>query len=158
MLEEYFEDPDVFMNHEPYLSKCSYCSGDRPLAKFPFVRVSLISFLSTKVFLLGPLPVAHLIKLLGTNKSKVFTTPAYKLNQGVVHALVLQLIAAGIVSIKLADGSKEGTDGLSITDFVVNWAISEGTNDAYLAHYGFPLTTSSLGLKYLHILLPTSIR
>jgi hypothetical protein len=157
-LEEYFEDPDVFMNCEPCLSKCSYCCGDHPLAKFPFVRVSLISFLSTKVFLLGPVPVAHLIKLLGTNKSKVFTTPAYKLNQGVVHALVLQLIAAGIVSIKLADGSKEGTDGLSITDFVVNWAISEGTNDAYLAHYGFPLTTSSLGLKYLHILLPTSIR
>jgi hypothetical protein len=108
--------------------------GDHPLAKYSFVWVSLVSFLSTKVFLLGPVPVAHLIKLLGTNKSKVFTTPAYKLNQGVVHALVLQLIAAGIVSIDVADESKEGTDGISITDFVVNWAISDATTDAYLAH------------------------
>jgi superfamily II DNA helicase RecQ len=134
VLEEYFEDPEVFMNREPCLTKCSYCTGDHPLAKHAFVRVSLVSFLSTKVFLLGPVPVAHLIKSLGNNKSKVFTTPAYKLNQGVVHALVLQLIAAGIVSIDIADKSKAGTDALSITDFVVNWAIIDGTIDAYLAH------------------------
>jgi hypothetical protein len=133
-LEEYFEDPEVSMNREPCLTKCSYCMGNHPLAKYSFVRVSLVSFLSTKVFLLGLVPVAHLIKQLGTNKSKVFTTPAYKLNQGVVHALVLQLIAAGIVSIDVADELKEGTDGISITDFVVNWAISDATTDAYLAH------------------------
>jgi hypothetical protein len=134
-LEEYFKDPEVMMNCEPCHTKCSYCTGDHPLAKHTFVRVSLIvSFLSTKVFLLGPVPVAHLIKSLGNNKSKVFITPAYKLNQGVVHALVLQLIAAGIVSINIADESKAGTDALSITDFVVNWAIIDGTIDAYLAH------------------------
>jgi hypothetical protein len=58
-----------------------------------------VLFLSTKEILLDPVPVAKIIKCLGDNKSKIFTTPGYRLNQGVVHALVLQLIAAGLLSI-----------------------------------------------------------
>jgi hypothetical protein len=72
------------------------------------------------VFLLGSVPIAKLIKCLGDNKSKVFITPGYKLNQGVVHALVLQLLAAGILSISVGDETKEGTDRLSVNNFLVN--------------------------------------
>jgi hypothetical protein len=56
----------------------------------------------------------------GENKSKLFTTPVSKLNQGVVHALVLQLLAAGIPSIYV-NGNKEGTSHLSTSDFIVIW-------------------------------------
>ena len=65
------------MNCKPCLTKCSYCCGQHPLANPNFVRISLVSFLSIKVFFLGPVPVAQLIKCLGNNKSKIFTTPAY---------------------------------------------------------------------------------
>jgi hypothetical protein len=135
-LEEYFEDPNVFMNREPCQTKCSYCCGEQLLATNNFCHASLVSFLSTKVFLLRPVPVAQLIKCLGINKSKVFTMPAYKLNQGIVHALVLQLIAGSIISIFVGDESEEGTSRLSITNFVVNWAIINSTtdSDSFLAH------------------------
>jgi hypothetical protein len=62
------------------------------------------------MFILGPVPFAKIIKCLGENKTKVFTTPAYKLNQGVVHALVLQLLAAGIITIYVSNKTKEGTN------------------------------------------------
>jgi hypothetical protein len=95
----------------------------------------LVSFLSTKVFLLGPIPVAKLIKCVGNKKSKVFTTPGYKLNQGVVHALVLQLIAAGILSIYVANETKEGNNRLLLNDFVVNWVtIIDSGDTSTLAH------------------------
>jgi hypothetical protein len=94
----------------------------------------LVSFLSTKVFLQGPVPVAKLVKVMGENKGKLFTTPVYKLNQGVIHALVLQLLAAGILSSYIRNEDKEGTSCLSITDFIVNWAIIDDGDDQVLAH------------------------
>jgi hypothetical protein len=133
-LEEYFEDPDVFFNREPCYTKCSFCRGEISEATTTFRRAFLVSFLLTKVFLLGPVPIAKLIKCLGDNKSKVFTTPGYKLNQGVVHALVLQLIAAGILSILVGDETKEGTNRLAVNDFLVNWAIIESDSELSLAH------------------------
>jgi hypothetical protein len=108
-LEEYFKDPDVFLKCKPCHTHCSFCHGDHTNATTTFRHSFLVSFLSTKVFLLGPVPVAKIIKSLGDNKSKVFTTPGYRLNQGVVHALVLQLIGAGILSIYVLDETKEGT-------------------------------------------------
>jgi hypothetical protein len=69
---------------------------------------------------------------LGNNKSKVFTTPAYKLNQGVDHALVLQLIVAVIISIYVSDETKEGTSQLSISNFMVNWAIIDSSRASTL--------------------------
>jgi hypothetical protein len=134
-LEEYFKDPSIFFNREPCYTKCAFCCGDVAELTTTFRRDFLVSFLSTKVFLLGPVPVAKLIKCVGVVKSKVFLTPAYKLSQGVVHALVLQLIAAGIVSIFVADETREGTDRLSVTDFMVNWAtIIDSGDDMSLAH------------------------
>jgi superfamily II DNA helicase RecQ len=133
-LEEYFEDPSIFFNREPCETKCSFCLGAIADATTTFRRAFLVSFLSTKVFLLGPVSIAKLIKSLGDNKSKLFTTPGYKLNQGVVHALVLQLFAAGILSIYVADETREGTNQLSFNDFVVNWAIIESEGASFLAH------------------------
>jgi hypothetical protein len=134
-LEEYFEDPSIFFNREPCYTKCAFCLGEVAELTTTFRKDFLVSFLSTKVFLLGPVPVAKLIKCVGNKKSKVFTTPGYKLNQGVVHALVLQLIAAGILSIYVADETKEGNDRLLLNDFVVNWAtIIDSANDSTLAH------------------------
>ena len=86
------------------------------------------------MFILGPVSVAKLIKLLGENKSKLFMTPGYKLTQGVVHALVLQLVGAGILSIFVHDESKEGANGLMFTDFIVNWAIVEAGDEPVLAY------------------------
>jgi superfamily II DNA helicase RecQ len=140
-LEEHFEDPGVFLNREPCYSKCSYCLGDHRHTTTHFRRASLVSFLNTKVFLLGPVPVAKLIKCIGDNKTKVFTTAAYKLNQGVVHGLVLQLIAAGIVSIYVADEAKEGTSRLTISDFMVNWAIVETEEESSMANADCSLWT-----------------
>jgi hypothetical protein len=70
--------------------------------------------------------VAKPIKHLGDNKGKLFTTPVYKFNQGVIHALDLQLLVAGILAIYVIDEDKEGTNCLSISDFLVNWAILDG--------------------------------
>jgi hypothetical protein len=56
------------------------------------------------------------------------------MNQGVVHALVLQLIAAGIISIYVLDPTKEGTSQVSITDFVINWATIDQGDESTLAH------------------------
>jgi hypothetical protein len=134
ILEEYFEDPAVFLNREPCYTHCSFCRGELVAATTPFRRAFLVSLLSTKVFLLGPVPVAKLIKLLGDNKAKLFTTPAFRTNQGVVHALVLQLIASGILSIYVLDPTKEGTSQLSITDFVINWSTIEHEEESALAH------------------------
>jgi superfamily II DNA helicase RecQ len=134
-LEEFFEDPNIFFNREPCYTKCAFCRGEVAELTTSFRRAFLVSFLSTKVFLLGPVSVAKLIKSLGDNKSKVYTTPGYKLNQGVVHALVLQLIAAGILSVYVADETKEGTERLLLNDFVVNWAtVIDSCGDASLAH------------------------
>jgi hypothetical protein len=75
-LEEYFEDPDVFLNRKPCHTHCTFCHGQHANATTTFWGWAfLVSFLSTKVFLLGPVPVAKLIKCLGNNKTKVFTTP-----------------------------------------------------------------------------------
>ena len=67
--------------------------------------------------------MSKVIKVLGNNKGKLFTTLAYRLNQGVVHALVLQLVAANIITIYIGDLDKEGTNQLSLSDFLMNWAI-----------------------------------
>lgn len=99
-------------------------------------------FLATKVFLLGPVPLAQLIYILGNNKSKKFTTPGYNLNQGVVHALVLQLIGAGILLIYVLEETKEGTSQLSLNNFVVNWAIVDLDGESTLAHTDCLLWTS----------------
>jgi hypothetical protein len=56
-----------------------YCCGEQTDATTTFWHSFLVLFLSTKVFLLGPVPVTKLIKCLGDNKSKVFTTPGYNL-------------------------------------------------------------------------------
>jgi hypothetical protein len=72
---------------------------------------------------------------LGDNKGKLFTThDVYKLNQGVIHALVLQLLVAGILAIYVIDEDKEGTDRLSISEFLLSWAILEDGGDPVLAH------------------------
>jgi superfamily II DNA helicase RecQ len=133
-LEAYFENPNYEGVREPCHSKCSFCRADHLELTTTFRRAALVSFLSTKVFLQGPVTVAKLIKRLGDNKGKLFTTPVYKLNQGVIHALVLQLLAAGILAIYVIDEDKEGTDRLSISDFLVNWAILEDEGDPVLAH------------------------
>jgi hypothetical protein len=71
----------------------------------------------------------------GDNKSKVLTTAGHKLHQGVAHALLLQLIAAGILSVYVADETKEGTNLLSPNEFVVNWAtVVDSDDDSFLAH------------------------
>jgi hypothetical protein len=133
-LEEYFEDPTVFFNREPCYTKCSFCLGETRNSTTTFRRDILVSFLSTKVFILGPVTVPKLIKSVGDNKSHIFITPGYKLNQGVVHALVLQLVAVGILTINLADETKVGTDKLAFNDFVVNWSVIDSKRTSYLAH------------------------
>jgi hypothetical protein len=71
----------------------------------------------------------------GDNKSKLLTTAGHKLHQGVAHALLLQLIAAGILSVYVADETKEGTNLLSPNEFVVNWAtVVDSDDDSFLAH------------------------
>jgi hypothetical protein len=144
-LEARFENPCVNIAHELCHSKCLYCRGEHPQLTTTFHRTSLISFLLTKVFILGPVPVAKLVKVLGDNKSKLFTSPVSKLNQGVVHALVLQLLAAGILSIYV-NGDKEGTSHLSTSNFIVNWAIIDSDDDAVLAH-----TKSLLWLSFNYV-------
>jgi superfamily II DNA helicase RecQ len=141
-LEEHFEDPNVAMNREPCYTKCSYCRGEHTQVTTTFRRESLISLLSTKLFILGPVPFAQIIKFLGENKTKVFTTPAYKLSQGVVHALVLQLLAAGIITVIARDETKEGTARLTFSDFMVNWAIVEANEESSLAHTDCSLWTA----------------
>jgi hypothetical protein len=134
LVEAYFENPNFQGVQEPCHSKCSVCCADHLELTTKFRRAALVSFLSTKVFLQGQVTVAKLVKLLGDNKGKLFTTPVYKLNQGVIHALVLQLLAAGILPIYVINEDKEGTTCLSITDFLVNWAIFDDGDDPVLAH------------------------
>jgi hypothetical protein len=69
------------------IPNASFAFGEHTDATTNFWRAFLVAFLSTKVFLLGLVPVAKLIKCLGNNKSKDFTTPGYKLNQGIVDNL-----------------------------------------------------------------------
>jgi hypothetical protein len=115
-----------------------FCRGEHPGVTTPFWQAFFVSFLSTKVFLLGPVPATKLVKSLGNNKSKVFTTPGYKLNQGVVHALVLKLIAAGILSIYVFDETKdegnEGTSQLTVNNCLINWVTIDSGDDLTLAH------------------------
>jgi hypothetical protein len=126
-LEAYFENPNYEGVREPCHYKCSFCRADHLELTTTFRRAALVSFLSTKVFLQGPVTVAKLIKRLGDNKGKLFTTPVYKLNQGVIHALVLQLLAAGILAIYLIDEDKEGTDRLS--HFVSSIQYKDGVHE-----------------------------
>jgi hypothetical protein len=86
-LEEYFEEPNAPKTQQPCHTKCSFCLSEHTDATTTFRCAFLVAFLSTKVFLLGLVPVAKLIKCLGNNKSTKFTTPGYKLNQGIVDNL-----------------------------------------------------------------------
>jgi hypothetical protein len=133
-LEAYFENPNFQGVQELCLSKCYFCHADHLELTTKFRCASLVSFLSTKAFLQGPEYVAKLVKVLGDNKGKLFATPVYKLNQGIIHALVLQLLAAGILSIYVIDEYKEGTSHLSIPNFLVNWAIFDNSDDQVLTH------------------------
>jgi hypothetical protein len=80
-LKKYFENPHLQGGQEPCLSKYSFCWADHLELTTKFKCPSLVSFLSTKVFLQGPITVAKLVKLLGDNKGKLFTTPVYNLTR-----------------------------------------------------------------------------
>jgi hypothetical protein len=144
-LEAHFGNSSVNIACEPCHSKCLYCRGEHPQLTTTFCRASLISFLLMKVFILSPVPVAKLVKVLEDNKSKLFTTSVSKLNQVVIHSLVLQLLAAGILAIYV-DGEKEETSHLSTSNFIVNWAIIDSDDDAVLAH-----TKSLLWLSFNYV-------
>jgi superfamily II DNA helicase RecQ len=117
-------------------NRCTYCRKDHHQFSTPFHKGKLVHYLSTKVFLQGPTGVAKMIKLLGENKKVYFPTGFSSLPQGKIHGLVLQLIAAGIVSLGIAplSSSKVGTDRLSSSDVELNWATTDVGGETVLAH------------------------
>jgi hypothetical protein len=141
-LESYFGHPTLVQPRLPCGrlltcgNRCTYCRKDHLHFSTPFHKSKLVHYLSTKVFLQGPSGVSKMIKLLGDNKKVYFPTGYSGLPQGKIHGLVLQLIAAGIVSIAIAtsSSSKVGTDSLSSSDVELNWATTIVKGETVLAH------------------------
>jgi superfamily II DNA helicase RecQ len=141
-LELFFGDPAVPVPTLPCGrrftcgTQCSYCRRDHLDFTTPFYRSRLVHFLSTSVFLEGPASVATLIKMLGDNKKSYFPAGYSTLPRGKIHALVLQLIAAGILSLKIntTASNKIGNDRLTASDVEVNWATTYTRTETILAH------------------------
>ena len=140
-LESYFGHPSLIQPRLPCGrlftcgNRCTYCRKDHHEFSTPFHKSKLVRFLSTKVFLQGPIGVNKMIKLLGNNKKVFFPVGYSSLPQGKIHGLFLQLVAAGIVSLDIATASslKVGTDRLSSSDVELNWATTNVADESVLA-------------------------
>eukprot|EP00956_Cyclotella_meneghiniana_P004040 scaffold4901_cov50-Cyclotella_meneghiniana.AAC.1 len=112
VIERYFE----WDNHTPGScnNMCSYCCGDFNNFTGKFHRRQLEGVLtgvfSTKV----SVTVDELKKAIRDAKSKVFVKPSKSMGQ--IHAIMLQLVANGIVKMGISDSSKVGKEKLSVRD------------------------------------------
>jgi hypothetical protein len=84
----------------------------------------------------GPTLIATRIKMLGDKKKSYFPAGYSTSPKGKVYALVLQLIAAGIITLKIntTASKKIGNDRLTTSDVEVNWATTYSRTKTILAH------------------------
>ena len=101
---------------------CSYCLGHTKLYAGVFYKRKLVSILTTKIFS-GSNKAPHyksFIKTIKQYKEYIFHEEHIpKKKTGPIHALVLQLLAAGIISVGISDVSKIGTDKLNASHVVI---------------------------------------
>ena len=87
---------------------CSKCKGDVDAFTKRVYREGLQSLLADKV-VNKDLSIRNFVKVLKKCKSGIFHKKDVLKDSGQIHAVCLQLIAAGIVSLKVTDTSKIGT-------------------------------------------------
>ena len=108
---------------DPCQNSCSYCTGEFLRDCQPFVKEDLIELLQ-HVFYDGHVTDAVVLKKLSEpkNKKKLFkVSNASKLPQGKLHAVILQLMASGIIVPIIKDERLIGKKSLSKKDIVWNF-------------------------------------
>lgn len=113
-IEKYFEY-NADTKKEPCGQYCSYCLGLVPGFTDKFLKPRLVSFLSTNVFARGKHTTSctNFIKALKAKKEDIFhpsNVPNKKM--GLIHALALQLLSKGIITIDVVDKTKIDTNKL----------------------------------------------
>ena len=94
---------------------CSHCLGHTKQFTGLFHKRKLVSVLTTKIFshTKAPPDYKDFIKSIKQKKEFIFhENNVPKKSMGPIHALLLQLVAKGIISVSISDVSKIGTDKL----------------------------------------------
>jgi len=107
---EYLPEPDKM----PCGSYCSACDQTITKSTGVIYRRQLMSLLATKVNGDTKVTTKIFMKLLKTNKTTIFHADHVpRVRTGQFHALALQLLANGIIDLKIQDVTKIGTDKLT---------------------------------------------
>ena len=111
-IERYFEW-DV---HTPGScnNMCSYCCGAHITFTGQFIRRQVEGVLTSLFSVKLMVPPGELKKALNDSRKKIFIIPPK--NMGRIHALMLQLIANGILELGVSDSNKVGKDKLNAKD------------------------------------------
>eukprot|EP00956_Cyclotella_meneghiniana_P023788 scaffold46927_cov56-Cyclotella_meneghiniana.AAC.2 len=121
-IEEHFENPATYESRGPCDDNCSYCLGFTRGFTGPISRQQLQAALQAHVFAKGHVMASKLVSII-TDKSR-----KHKMRQaifgkavdsGKVHALVLTLIATGMIELRLINRSLVGTDKIDMKHVTV---------------------------------------
>ena len=135
-IEAYFEE-DFETAREPCTDFCSYWEGDMATFTGKFYKVKLKSPLTTTIYDSTNKPHYSTIKKAIKDKKNIIfhkkDVPGTK--TGPIHALMLQLVARGIIEMAVSDKTKIGTDNISIKHLVLTLPITtNGDGDATLTY------------------------
>ena len=126
-IELYFEP--VSTEKQACQTNCSFCRGDTREFTGRFIKKKLQSILSTKVLASGKTPhYQSFVKSLKANKSTIFHAndiPAEKMGQ--IHALMLRLLAKGVIVLGISDSTQTGT--MDLNDSHVILYLPNGIDD-----------------------------
>ena len=121
-----FSNPDTYESRGPCTSCCSFCDGSHRYFAGAISKKALIGVLQSRIFANGPVPANCLVGYLNhkktggeLRKSIWGVINASKVNAGHMHGLVLMLICAQILSLRVCDESKVGTDKIEQKDIYV---------------------------------------
>ena len=119
-LEHYFEVVKD-NNKEPCEHFCTYCKKDHLQFTGLFYSAKLLKILTAAILNKGGnLHWREFIKVLKVNKTDYFHEDDVPVKlMGPIHALAMQLLAKGIVQLKVSDRTKVGTKSLNDKDIIV---------------------------------------
>ena len=145
-IEKYFEY-NADTEKEPCGLYCSFCRGLVPGFTGKFYKRQLVSFLSTSMFagVARTTSCADFIKALKSKKEDIFhasNVPNKKM--GPIHALALQLLSRGIISVDVVDRTKLGTDKLREEHLTVSLPNAPDSDGCIFPSYTIPSTWDGL--------------
>ena len=120
VVEEMFENPATYKSRGPCGNLCSYCTGDHKNFSGAISKERLVGHLQTNIFHRGAVRADEFVKFLtdksNMNKIKKSIWGETNAPPGMVHGLVLMLLAADLIKPRLVSKDKVGTNDIKMKD------------------------------------------